>query len=62
MQPAMCLQCLDILNTKGLEAEAQSHILTRLWKVVKGKFSCFQLTFEYKSYSNCSLVNLGSNM
>lgn len=24
MQPAMCLQCLDILNTKGLEAEAQS--------------------------------------
>lgn len=24
MQPAMCLQCLEIQNTKGLEAEAQS--------------------------------------
>lgn len=24
MQPAMCLQCLAMQNTKGLEAEAQS--------------------------------------
>lgn len=24
MQLAMCIQCLDILNIKGLEAEAQS--------------------------------------
>lgn len=33
----MCLQCLDILNTKGLEAEAQSLIYRRrLLIVVEG--------------------------
>lgn len=29
----------------------------RMWRG-----SCFQLTFEYKSYNNCSLFNLGSNI
>lgn len=64
----MCLQCLDILNTKGLEAEAQSLIYRRrLLIVVEGisvrmwRDSHFQLMLEYKSYNICSLFILGSN-
>lgn len=49
----MCVQCLDILNIKGLEAEAQSRKNRRVSVVVEGNSV---LKSEYKSCNNLELM------
>lgn len=55
MQPAMCIQCLDNLNTKRTGSRSSVSYRCRLSIVVEGnsvrtwRGSCFQLMFKYKS-------------